>query len=119
MSDMTTKVHGRPEGTAGELYDKLTSSRVCQIMKDALTIVSDAAEHTHGLIGAVTTNGTDCMVVQFKKWQGEEVFVQELVDIDEIEEAVANVSDEEVLEECVKFIAKLVTDHGLKLADNE
>ena len=119
MSDMTMKVHGRPEGTAGDLYDMLTSSRACQIMKDAITIVTDAAGESHGLIGAVTTQDVDCMVVQFRKWQGEEVFVQKAVSIEQLDKVMEDLNDEEVLEECVKFIAKLVIDNGLKLKDNE
>jgi len=115
MSDMTAMVHGRPEGTAGELYDKLTSSRECQIMKDAVTIVTDAAGESHGLIGAVTTQGIDCMVVQFKKWQGEEVFIQKAVSIDALGEVMADLDEEQVLEECVKFIAVLVRENGLNL----
>ena len=119
MKDMRFMVHGRPEGSAGELYDKMTNSRACNIMKDAITVVTENYDDCHGLIGAITTKGVDCVVVQFKKWRGEEVFIQKAVSIDQLDEVMADLDDMEVLDECLTFLAKFVKENNLNTEPNE
>ena len=112
MNDMKAKVHGRPEGAAGELYDKLVASKACNHLRDAMTVLCSVIDDTHGIIGASTVEGKDLVVVQFHKFQGEEVFVQHALEIEKLDVAVKDLDGEELVVELAAMLSSILKANG-------